>query len=84
MGNGPDPEFCSALSGYNTAMSSEEDIREDKDVQGEASDAHTVIGRICAKCCKLRSPGGPEGGFQITRVGQSGAREECGFRSGQA
>lgn len=32
MGNGPDPEFCSALSGYNTAMSSEEDIREDKDV----------------------------------------------------
>ena len=52
-------------------------------VGGEASDAHTVIGRICAKC-KLRSTGGPERGFQINRVGRSGATEECGFRSGQA
>lgn len=31
-------------------------------VGGGASDAHTVIGRICAKC-KLRSAGGPERGY---------------------
>lgn len=33
---------------------------------------------------KLRSAGGAEGAFQTNRVGQSGAREEHGLRSGQA
>lgn len=33
---------------------------------------------------KRRSAGGAEGAFQTNRVGQSGAREERGLRSGLA